>query len=460
MNSMKQILKNRDFMTEIAMKSEPHTQSRPGQNTLKQALPEVWLTRLQRCFSLSFSKVTFLAGRAVDARLSALGALAQAVDHKTVLLSSLVFQLPLVNRFRLVTHEMAHTIQLRQVGKDDLALLEEEAWEAAEYALHGLPFAIRGKGVHPMCAVGFTDDTELKFAYPYYNKNNKVGYEPVSDKSVVKVTPVYPLKNMNVVSLFNKIANKCTKGDDVLIACHSATNGVAIPLATGTDIFFSENVALEMTKTLRNTKKITANEKTIKASAKILSISPDTAAQLYKAAKKVREKGINKVHFRGCNLGQWRLTLMRFKDLLNCNDITAVDLYSQFSRWKPRFLKGGTLLWRRKTFDSNFKTFERKLKKGGVIKSGKAPNRFFYFTVGSGQNIGVQQLAESLAGAQQWFARNLPRTKSRYDGNKRFPLHFLISGKRIIFPYRNGKINPAYASHIKQAKDKVLNGLF
>ena len=459
MNKVKQMLKKRELKTEITLQSAQHTESRPGQYTLRPVLPPVWLARLERCLSLSLSKVTFLIGGAVDARLSALGALAQAADRETVWLSSLVFRLPLANRFRLVAHELAHTIQLRQGGKDDLALLEEEAWEAAEYALHGLPFTIRGKGVHPMCAVGFTDDTKLKFAYPYYNKNNKVGYEPVSDKSVVKVSPVYPLKNMTVISLLNEIATRCKKGDDVLIACHSAAKGVAIPLATGSNIFFSEDVALEMSKTLRNTKKITAKEKAVKASANILSLSPNTAAQLYKAAKKVREKSINKVHFRGCNLGQWKLTLMRFKDLLSCNDITAVDLYSQFSKWAPRYLKGGTLLWRRKTFDSKFKTFERK-SKAGVIESGKAPNRFFYFTVGSGQNISVRQLAESLIGAQKWFARNLPRTTSRYDGKKKLPLHFLISGKRIIFPYRNGKINPAYASHIKQAQDKVLQGIF
>src|SRR5687767_4226149 len=97
-------------------------------------------------FGASLEHVSVIAGPETDERLAFAGVLAQAIDGATILLASQVLTMPTEVQLWLIGHELAHTVQLGRDGSDAEDVLEREAWDAADYALHGQRYTITGRG--------------------------------------------------------------------------------------------------------------------------------------------------------------------------------------------------------------------------------------------------------------------------------------------------------------------------
>ena len=88
--------------------------------------------------------LTIRTGSGIDSFLAMEGALAQAVNLNTLLISSEVLRMSPFQRTLVILHELAHTEQLARPGNDPVRALEEEAWEAAHAWMEGQCFRIRG----------------------------------------------------------------------------------------------------------------------------------------------------------------------------------------------------------------------------------------------------------------------------------------------------------------------------
>jgi hypothetical protein len=117
--------------------------------------PAAWREPFERSFGLGLGHVAAVTGPTVDRHLAEVGASALAVDAKTVLLSARLLDCPEPVRRLAIGHELAHTVQLARGGSAAPALLEAEAWQAAQAALDGRRRSIRLGGAGPLAIPAF-----------------------------------------------------------------------------------------------------------------------------------------------------------------------------------------------------------------------------------------------------------------------------------------------------------------
>ena len=277
----------------------------------------------------------FYFGEAVDRYLESEGAIAQAVDRDTIVLSSSVFALPKTERRTIILHELAHVQQLARGGNDPVSALEDEAWEAAEAWSAGKPFEIRGRARTPLNATAIIyGDVHGKNASAWYTSNP---VEPIGAGSniSVKSTVVIPTSDKSKATFedfLDKIIEK--KDNEVVIVCHGSDDQLSLPLFTGSPLG----------TILPTIVRLAADHQTVRDGLKTPVIpdddvfygdNKDQAKRLRDKMKLIRGMKLEHVAFRACNLGAKTESLDAFRDFFGAKSVSAPKLLDSYGSVGP-----------------------------------------------------------------------------------------------------------------------------
>ena len=169
-------------------------------------------------------------GDRIDRYLQREGALAQAVDAVTLLVSSEVLRMHPRDRSLILLHEQAHLAQLSRPGSDPVCALEAEAWAAAHAWSEGRPFRIRGRARGRLNAVALIQGGPKghPHAPAWYSASPE---EPIGAKSTITVESTVLLEQIDLEVLLDQIIG--AKASDIVIVSHGDGNGLALPLRKG-----------------------------------------------------------------------------------------------------------------------------------------------------------------------------------------------------------------------------------
>lgn len=162
----------------------------------------------------------------------------------------------------------------------------------------------------------FTDNATLGEASFYFKMFPS---EPIKEGSVVDINKIIPMTN--VFDLMKTIITTNTK--DILLACHVTFNnqgdptGLRIPLLRDVPQVFLEENGFELLEP-GNNKRPKGQE-----IAKKLGIKSSVLKVMQKNAEDVREKRLNRIIIRGCQIGLSSHVLRRIKDVFGCRYICA-----------------------------------------------------------------------------------------------------------------------------------------
>ena len=293
-------------------------------------------------------------GSSVDRYLVSEGAVAQAIDPRTMLVSSSFLGLSRRKRLKTFLHEVAHLQQLARPGNDPVPALEAEAWEAARAWISGRPFRVLGrsrKRLNALAIIQADEGVKHPSAKPWYSLNPM---EPIGDGSTITVQNVIePPSPMTFESVLDAIIQK--KDSDVVIVCHGYDGQLALPLikdsALGTFSDIIIKVAADQSFVEGGLKTPIIADKDIDPNLK-----EDQAKNLRAKMNQIRGMKLNHVAFRSCDLGKSRDSLDAFRRFFGSKSVSAPILYDAYGEtttviggnvpvWAEAKRKAGYRVW-------------------------------------------------------------------------------------------------------------------
>jgi hypothetical protein len=273
-------------------------------------------------------------GALVDGYLSGEGAIAQAVDRKTILVHSSVFGLGTSDQRLVMLHECAHLQQMATPGYDPVRALEEEAWEAADAWIVGRSYHVRGKARRPLNALAIIQGGERghPFAPPWYRSDP---VEPIGNNSKIVVKDVTVLEDMTLESIMDTIIN--AKEKEILVVSHGWSEGLALPLMKGRGITGGaqrQQIFPLSADRAFDDGPIKTPIISVKDVADHAHLSEQQVTALRAKMNQIRSLGLDHVAFRACDMGQSTDSLQAFRNFLGAKSVSAPklqDSYGQFT---------------------------------------------------------------------------------------------------------------------------------
>lgn len=298
-------------------------------------------------------------GPRVDRYLNIQGAIAQAIDRHTVLVSSHVLRMNPLHQRLILLHELAHLEQLARLGNDPVRALEDEAWEAAQAWMHGSCYRIRGRARGPLNAVAIilAGPHGLPMA-PHWYRLNPV--EPIGGQSTLTVKDSVIAEKLTIESIFDKIMAE--GNTEVIIVCHGTDMGLSIPILNASkpeDLVHIDTITfLSLDKPSQQVVAGTTLNMPVKSDKDVADIAKTTAPQVAALRKKmndVRSMKLKHVAFRACNMGNSE-TLETYRALFGAASVSApteFDTYGTFAmgtvanldNWVGQQQKKGFAVW-------------------------------------------------------------------------------------------------------------------
>jgi hypothetical protein len=418
-----------------------------------------WRAPFEVSYGQSFAHVEVLVGPKVDCRLTAEGALALAVDERTILFSTRLQELPEMARLAVVGHELAHTVQFARGGRDSNEALEEEAWHASWAALRGERCEVR---------CGARQETALPAVALVMDKLGSEYFKVFDTLDLLQVTKIETIKPLTYEKLLDLLLDKkFEKETDFVIQAHGTSKGFHFPIVTGqaTDKVAQTHILRQLMQldalitaanaagndlnllnaVLKNVMKVDAAADADSAKAKIkrevdrqksvVGITSDAdIARVVKKMAEVRAKKRGKIELRTCNMGVSTDTLSFFCAEFNADSLGAPDKFSAFGTCMPAIGPNA------------MKDF---IKNNAQAKLYKAVSDQFGFTFDQiSDNFTVNTFAAAASeGVVKSFVTAAIMGGKKFQANN-FPIHFLLQHP-AIFP-----LDPAYKSSIKRATRK------
>lgn len=425
-------------------------------------LPKRWRTVFERSFGASFADVVAVTGPAIDERLAAIGALAQAVDGGTILLASEGAAMPMALRALLIGHELAHTLQLRRGGLDAEDCIEAEAWHAVRAALRGERYTITGAARKPLSAAAFVLD---RMAVRYFQT-----FPQLLDLQVTQVREIRPMT-------FERILQLMLSSDqqDFVIDVHGSAKGLAIPLARGTEtpavkqslvmllqIDHMQHEMREAGNDLRRWQRILriirapqvdsasqlgnardSVEDWIARRVRALGLTAGRVNALIQAMLQLQAKGLQKVEFRSCKMGQDPDALHTFREFFEAKRIGAPDVRSGIATVNPRVGRGPMQALRRDHPQAEISELPDGSRFGLRLRISPSPRT----------DVSSFAAADSWGAVRQWIARHIMGgTRYRSGG---FPIHFLETDPPAFPADRAYRSHIKYSTHIWYTEDSA-----
>jgi hypothetical protein len=280
-------------------------------------------------------------GCRVDEYLAAEGAVAQAVDQGTVLLSSSVLRMSANERQLILLHELAHMRQLANTGNDPTHALEEEAWDAAHAWRAGMAYRVRGRARRPLNAVAIIQGGKRGHpAAPAWYSSNPI--EPIGTNSSITVKKVVIQADMAIESIMDSIIEE--KAKDVVIVCHGIASGLLIPFIVGSKFFAVHEPIIKLASDHART--VAGINLPVYADNAVANQLPEVdVKRLRVKMNQVRDLKLEHVAFRACDMGQSPdATMASFKELFGPKSISAPKLLDTYGTFKTE-IKGGVDAW-------------------------------------------------------------------------------------------------------------------
>lgn len=275
-------------------------------------------------------------GPRVDEYLVSEGAVAQAVDQGTILLSSSVFRMSAAERRVILLHELAHLRQLARPGNDPTGALEGEAWEAAYAWSAGRTYRVRGRGRKRLNAIAIIQGGERKHpsAPPWYSSNP---VEPIGNKATITVKGVVVQEGMTIESIMDTIIDK--KDKEVVIVCHGIADGLLIPFIAGSKFFAVQEPVIRLASD--HSGKVGGINLPVYSDKDVAhQLSEDNVKRLRLKMNRVRALKLDHVAFRACDMGQSPdSTMSSFRELFGAKSVSAPKLLDSYGQFKPEIGK-------------------------------------------------------------------------------------------------------------------------
>jgi hypothetical protein len=283
--------------------------------------------------SKAFGHAVVRIGPRVDTYLAAQGALAQALDARTLLISASVLRMSLPDERLLLLHELAHLEQLAQPGDDAERVLEAEAWEAAIAWNSGKPYRIRGRGRGPLNAVALVQPPPKGQILPprWYGLNP---VEPIGGSASISISHVSTFGHSNFESLLDAILH-AGNISELLVGCHGSDDGLALPLRDGSAAGAEQAVITALATDHTHTEVIDGKQLNMPAISvdNLVTLTGLTKAQVTDLrAKMTRLRALQLKHvaFRSCDMGKSTDTMDAFRKFFGAASVSAPNEYDTY----------------------------------------------------------------------------------------------------------------------------------
>jgi hypothetical protein len=427
-------------------------------------LPKSVRAIFEESFGISLEHVSVIAGVETDGRLMRAGALAQAIDGATVLLTSQFLTMPPAVQLWLIGHELAHTVQLSREGSDAQVALESEAWDAAASALHGQRYAITGRGSAPLSAAAFVLD---RMAVHYFQT-----FPQLLDLRISHAREIRPLTFERILQLMLDSDQK-----DFVIDVHGSAKGLSIPLARGTEISavkqslvmllqidHIQREAREAGDDLRRWRRIlriiqapqadsvsqvenarSAVQDWITRRVTALGLSAARVQALIDAMLRLQAKEIRKIEFRSCKMGQDLDALATFREFFEAQRVGAPDVRSGIAIVHPHVGRGTMHALLRMHPQAQIAHMPDGSRFGLRLRISPSPST----------DVATFAAADSWGTVRQWIATHIMGgTRYRSGG---FPIHFLETDPPVFPADREYRSHIKYSSHLWYVEDGAAN---
>lgn len=435
--------------------------------------------------------MSVLTGEAVDRCLQQDGAIAQALDRSTILLSARFFLLTEPHQSLVVGHELAHTLQLARGGKDDEEFLEEEAWRAAAAAMAGRRYKVTGSARSPLSAHllyegGAANDFFARFPVLHIRGHKKIkidkriaisplNLERLMDLMVVSRQKEYVIDVHGSPSGMTLNFSAGAKGSataqglrQIMVITPAADyiQKMGTKAGTSSDLVALKRIITALRKTsVRNLMKAkgqwrpkdpssmdvgqakTETSRLIDAVVdRVYQLNTSLTAlagglsshdkqtwlrRLIRKMRRVQALGIRKILILGCTIGAKKTTLDAYRHFFKAKRVCSPKLDGAFnSGVKPSIGRRNVLQLR--------KSRQGKILRFNVRAQGKTQQVVVQIERKSLVKHEADCAADSEAAVKAWLNAYIMRGAS-YSGGS-FPLHFLSSksGKTVYFPRQSG----------------------
>ena len=281
-------------------------------------------------------------------------------------------------------------------------------------------------------AVAFID-SRLPQAQPFYEAYRR---EPVSASAEVPVTRTFSLPHVTMESLLQSILANAGSDRDVLIVAHARDSGIAVPLVSG-----SEGSHYLQISRLAESRPDTASV------ASETGTSAGALDRLVGLRNQVRALRLQRVDFRGCNLGAWAETDApgHFRNFFGAGTMTCLDLRSGYATF------GVGTLHQNPNAVARSRAFDSWVSQNHTYPDGTRPDRFgltYRIDLENHRITNIRAAAESPEAARSWIASRFGNPIPAWN-NGPIHIHGILSVGSLIHPYDRGRINGDYASHIR-----------
>jgi len=426
-----------------------------GGAQVSRKLPACWRTLFEQSFGARFEHVSVIAGPEADDHLAAAGALAQAVDGSTILLTSRLMSMPAEAQALLIGHELAHTVQLTRGGSDAEDVLEGEAWHAAWSALRGERYTVSGGATKPLAAAAFVLD---RMAVRYFEM-----FPQLLDLQITQVREIRPMTFERVLQLMLDSGQK-----DFVIDVHGTARGLSIPLARGTEISaVKESLVIllqiehiqravrqagddlrrwrEVLRTMHvpQVDSVSAVEQArdivqgwISQRVSALGLTAARVNGLIQSMLQLQAKEIQKIEFRSCKMGQDRDALHTFREFFEAMRLGAPDVRSGIATVHPHVGRGPMQVLLRDHPQAQIARLPDGSRFGLRLRIRPSPSTA----------VTSFAAADSWGAVRQWMAMHIMGgTHYRRGG---FPVHFLETDPPVFPADREYRRHIKYSSHL------------
>jgi hypothetical protein len=283
--------------------------------------------------SKAFGHAVVRIGPRVDTYLETQGALAQALDARTLLISVTVLRMSLPDQRLLLLHELAHLEQLAHPGDDTERVLEAEAWAAAHAWYCGAPYRIRGRGRGPLNAVAVLQPPPDGQTLPprWYGLNP---VEPIGGGASITISSAATFRHNNFDSLLDAILN-AGKISELLVGCHGSDDGLNLPLRDGSTAGAEMAVITALATDHSHTEVIDGRKLNMPATSvdDLVTITGLTKAQLTDLRSKMtrlRALQLKHVAFRSCDMGKSTDSMGAFRKFFGAASVSAPSEYDAY----------------------------------------------------------------------------------------------------------------------------------
>ncbi len=282
-------------------------------------------------------------GLRVDSYLQPMGAIAQAVEDNTILVSSTLLSMHPFDIELVLWHELAHLQQLARPGNDPENALETEAWEAAWTWAAGNSYRIRGRGRGRLNALAIIQGGPKghPHALPWYRTNP---LEPIDGSSVIAVKDAMVTDVMTLEAILDAmLANQ--DATEIVIVSHGSGVGLAIPVSPGARSGAEAQIILALSadrsrEEVEYGTKIKTPIKSVKDVADLTMLTEDKVNILRTKMNQVQKMNLKHVAFRACNMGGNKDTMVAFRNFFGAASVSAPRLFDSYGKFAPAIVGG------------------------------------------------------------------------------------------------------------------------